>query len=440
MRGANQFRVRFRGKKYGGVKYLNTYNTLAEAESACADFLGKIHNAGVGLDKIEKQHAERKRAGETTFGDLLKARQLEVVNKFDKGESHQYYSMLQVILKNSDLCDTPLSILEPYHFEQYIDDRIDEGVQGSTIRRELGMMSGIISSAMNRNYRNTFEFNPASQKIIEYPIDSAPRTRRMKEGEEEKIRTVLKDLNRGKHIALIFEIALTLGMRQAEIRQMEWGDVNFEKGYIYIPKTKTNRPRSVPLLGNLSDSLKQWKARNEKLAQRYGIDMPTWVFWNKDSGQVQCITKNAVNIMWRKVRKRAGIELPPIKAGTEEKAGNKGKSIPEGTEKANPGNLRFHDLRHEATSRLFEKHGLSIIEVMSVTGHRTTTMMERYTHLSAQKIGKKINEVGGKLELPISKEIVDYLNAESKRLKAPVEEVVTLLIQRSMRDQPASEK
>lgn len=194
VRGADQFRVRFRGKRYGGTKYLNTYSTLAEAESACADFLEKIQNAGVGLDKIEKQHAERKRAGETTFGDLLQTRQLEISNNLDKGESHQYYSMLHVIQRNSDLCDTPLSILEPYHFERYIEDRLDEGVQGSTVRRELGMMSGIISSAMNRTYRNTFEFNPASQKIIDYPDDSTPRTRRMSEDEEVKIRAALKEL------------------------------------------------------------------------------------------------------------------------------------------------------------------------------------------------------------------------------------------------------
>jgi integrase len=44
--------------------------------------------------------------------------------------------------------------------------------------------------------------------------------------------------------------------------------------------------------------------------------------------------------------------------------------------------LRLHDLRHEATSRFFEK-GLSVMEVASVTGHKTLQMLRRYTHLSA---------------------------------------------------------
>ena len=41
--------------------------------------------------------------------------------------------------------------------------------------------------------------------------------------------------------------------------------------------------------------------------------------------------------------------------------------------------LRFHDLRHEATKRLFEK-GLDIMEVASITGHKDLRMLRRYTH------------------------------------------------------------
>ena len=47
--------------------------------------------------------------------------------------------------------------------------------------------------------------------------------------------------------------------------------------------------------------------------------------------------------------------------------------------------LRFHDLRHEATSRLFEK-GFSIVEVASITGHEDLKMLKRYTHLRAENL------------------------------------------------------
>ena len=47
--------------------------------------------------------------------------------------------------------------------------------------------------------------------------------------------------------------------------------------------------------------------------------------------------------------------------------------------------LTFHDLRHEATSRLFEK-GLEIMQVKTITGHKTLQMLLRYTHLRAKDL------------------------------------------------------
>ena len=51
--------------------------------------------------------------------------------------------------------------------------------------------------------------------------------------------------------------------------------------------------------------------------------------------------------------------------------------------------LRFHDLRHEATSRLFEK-GLALMEVASTTGHKSLQMLNRYTHLSNDHLLAKL--------------------------------------------------
>jgi len=52
-------------------------------------------------------------------------------------------------------------------------------------------------------------------------------------------------------------------------------------------------------------------------------------------------------------------------------------------------NLRFHDLRHEATSRLFEK-GLRTEVVKAITGHKTYQMLDRYTHLKAEDIVREL--------------------------------------------------
>jgi integrase len=51
--------------------------------------------------------------------------------------------------------------------------------------------------------------------------------------------------------------------------------------------------------------------------------------------------------------------------------------------------LRWHDLRHEAASRLFEK-GLHPLEVASITGHKSLTMLRRYTHLRPEDLALKL--------------------------------------------------
>ena len=52
--------------------------------------------------------------------------------------------------------------------------------------------------------------------------------------------------------------------------------------------------------------------------------------------------------------------------------------------------LRFHDLRHEATSRLFENTPLDDIEIAKITGHRTMQMLARYTHLRARNLVERL--------------------------------------------------
>jgi integrase len=51
--------------------------------------------------------------------------------------------------------------------------------------------------------------------------------------------------------------------------------------------------------------------------------------------------------------------------------------------------LHFHDLRHEATSRLVER-GLSDQEVSAITGHKSMQMLKRYTHLRAEDLVERL--------------------------------------------------
>ena len=72
------------------------------------------------------------------------------------------------------------------------------------------------------------------------------------------------------------------------------------------------------------------------------------------------MSANAVRLAWDKLKKKGNIK-----------------------------DLHFHDLRHEAISRFFER-GLSIPEVSLISGHQDVRMLFRYTHLKAKDILRKL--------------------------------------------------
>ncbi|STQ14842.1 shufflon-specific DNA recombinase [Enterobacter cloacae] len=53
--------------------------------------------------------------------------------------------------------------------------------------------------------------------------------------------------------------------------------------------------------------------------------------------------------------------------------------------------LHFHDLRHEAVSRLFELGTLNVMEVAAISGHKSMNMLKRYTHLRASQLVSKLD-------------------------------------------------
>ena len=61
-------------------------------------------------------------------------------------------------------------------------------------------------------------------------------------------------------------------------------------------------------------------------------------------------------------------------------------------DKLNMKDWKPHDLRHEATSRLFEK-GLNLMEIASITGHQDLKMLKRYTHLRAEDLVARLGWV-----------------------------------------------
>ena len=134
-------------------------------------------------------------------------------------------------------------------------------------------------------------------------------------------------------------LAIETGMRRSELLALQWSNVDLEKRIAFLPITKNGESRGVPL-------------STRAVAILRGLPTST-------TGRVfGALTVEALKQSFRRAVRRAGI------AG-----------------------LRLHDLRHEATSRLFEK-GLNVMEVASVTGHKKLQMLKRYASQRCGSGGK----------------------------------------------------
>jgi len=175
--------------------------------------------------------------------------------------------------------------------------------------------------------------NPVSK--VKRPKLPEGRERRLLPGEEQKLLAAL-----GKTTRPLAILAIETAMRRGELLSLIWENVDLERSVALLPDTKNGTSRLVPLSTRAIETLKSLR--------------------DKNSGQVFGISKHHAS-----------------------------KSFREACQKANIKNLRFHDLRHEATSRFFEK-GLNPMEVSSITGHKTLQMLKRYTHLKAEDLAKKL--------------------------------------------------
>ena len=231
--------------------------------------------------------------------------------------------------------DFSLAQLTSSLIAEYRDIRVSE-VSNETVRKELLLIRRVLKTATIDWGIHLANGNPVSQ--IRLPKPGKARDRRFHHNEEEQLLKAAK--NYGGYIHNIILFAIETAMRRGEIVKIEWKDINFKNKTLHISETKTDTPRTIPLSKKAIEILKN-EPRNI-------------------NGTVWCIKSDSITQAFKRVCNDAGIT-----------------------------DLRFHDLRHEATSRFFEK-GLNIMEASSITGHKDLRMLKRYTHLKAENLAYKL--------------------------------------------------
>ena len=287
--------------------------------------------------ETDMERGEFKPRVNMTVDQLIKRYQTDVV---PNQKAHQS-ALVRCRRLRRELGKINLSDLAPAHLASYRDQRL-KTIKPSTLKRELSILSSAINTAII-DWGIPIPTNVVSMTRIPKHNDS--RDRRLKDDEEEKLLAIAKPVYQRAII-----IAVETAVRRGELLNIRKTHINFDKQTLHIPETKTDTPRTIPLstraIKALRDQIKSISDANvvqmERDSKLFSMSSPMF---------------------------RHEIHKYRVKLDMED--------------------WRFHDLRHEATSRLFER-GLNVMEVALVTGHQDLRMLKRYTHLRAEDLVERL--------------------------------------------------
>ncbi len=244
--------------------------------------------------------------------------------------------------------------LTPDVIADYRDKRLEEGRSASTVRLELALLGHLYTTAI-KEWGMGLVYNPVSN--IRRPKPGVGRNRRLSWSEAKRMLKAC-DAHSNPMLGWAVRIALYTAMRQGEILSLTSDQVDLQRRIVRLTETKNGSARTVPLSKRAIRVLRE--AMRHPVRPK-DIDL---IFYG-EPGRDGVRRPYRINKVWSEAIKRAGIT-----------------------------NLRFHDLRHEAVSRLVEK-GLSDQEVAAISGHKSMQMLRRYTHLRAEDLVEKLDRNSG---------------------------------------------
>lgn len=300
-----------------------SFDSKLEAEKWARDLEAQVDRFGSAPDT--------KVLESTTLGELMERYQREVSPT--KRGSVQEIQRLDV-LRRHELAYRTMVGLSQQDIATFRDERL-QSVAASTTVRELAILSHVVEVAI-RDWGLPLNRNVV--KMVRRPVIRNERSRRLTGDEEQRL---LDGCDTGKTpcFKTLLIVAIETGMRRSEMLGLRWADILHNRRVAVLHMTKNGERREVPLSQRAYDALNAWRAAS-----------------GDDAERVFPLSAGGLEQIWRRLLDRVNIT-----------------------------DLRFHDLRHEAVSRLFER-GLNVVEVSSISGHKELRMLRRYSHLRAEDL------------------------------------------------------
>lgn len=206
------------------------------------------------------------------------------------------------------------------------------GYAPATILRRFSVLSHLFAIA-TKEWGMVTLVNPV--RLVRLDQVNNERTRRVSGDELDAICSATGS----PELGALARLAVETAMRRGELCGLRWEHIDLQARTAHLPHTKNGHTRDVPLSTHAVTILR---------------DLPRRI-----DGAVFGMRPDSVSQAFNRAVKRAGLE-----------------------------DLHFHDLRHEATSRLaevFQAH-----ELAKITGHRDLRMVLRYYHPRAADLAKKL--------------------------------------------------
>lgn len=272
-------------------------------------------------------------AERTTFAEIIERYIAEVLPTMRGGKAD--YIRLKALARHP-ISKLNMVALTPQKIAQHRDERLKE-IAPATVIRELSYFSSIITHARKEWGININ--NPVA--LVAKPKNTQGRSRILDATETNALFEALKPTGRRSIWMLpLVKLALETAMRRGELLGLRWEDIDFQKRTIYLQLTKNGTSRIVPLSSHAIQILNE---------------MPPSI-----DGRIFPITHEVVSQAFNRARKKSGVK-----------------------------DVRFHDLRRMAITRMAEKLP-NLIELSAVSGHKSLAMLKRYYQPDPEKLAQKL--------------------------------------------------
>jgi len=320
--------IRFRGEKWQCRIQRQGYPTLSKAFINKEDALRWARGIERSMDLGEYSPAETTK---TTLAELIDRYKREVTPT-KRGALQERYRL--GVIEADKLASMNIKSITSAEVAAFRDRRLAR-VKPITARHDLCTLSAVFEHArLEWSYAIT---NPV--RGIRKPSMGHGRERRLEGDEEQRLLAELHKC-RSPWIAPLFLFSIETACRRSEALKLQWADVDLSKRIAVLRGTKNGDNRVIPLSG-----------KAVKVLSALPRDLKGHVF---------------------------PVPMPTVRSAFEY-----------ARERANIKDLRWHDLRHEAVSRLHEL-GLSTVEVASISGHKTLACLARYSHMKVERLAAKL--------------------------------------------------